>query len=130
MLTDVCDENFEQYKSFVEESAEKNRINTSIIGISTDFRSESCESLKDIKGFNYFSAVNQEDIRKYVLETFDFGFFPSASNISITIDSPDIASIEVFGTPDSDKVETYRKESTQSSAWTVTKMKSCFPSEI
>lgn len=86
--------------------------------------------MKYIKGFNYFSAVNQDDIKKYVLETFDFGFFPSANNIQIDIDSTDISSIEVFGTPDSDKVEEYRKESTLGSLWTVTKMKSCFPSEI
>lgn len=128
MLTDVCDEDFSSYRSFVEECAEKNRINTSIVGISTDFKSESCEVFKEIKGFNYFCAVNQEDIKKYVLETFDFGFFPSASNAQITIDSKDIASIEVFGTPDSDKVSSYNQSA--SGNWTVTKMKSCFPSEI
>jgi hypothetical protein len=111
----------------VETAANLHKIHTSIIGISTSFQSQACEVFKDIKGFNYFCAVNQEDIKKYVFETFDFGFFPSANNIQIDIDSKDIAGIEVFGTPDSDKVQSYQKD-TAESLWTVTKVKSCFPS--
>jgi len=51
------------------------------VGISSSFKSEVCETLKNAKGFNYFCAVNQEDIKKYVFETFDFGFFPAAHDI-------------------------------------------------
>ena len=65
----------------MEKVANENSIHTSIIGISTDFQSSLCEVFKEIKGFNYFCAVNQKDIKKYVFETFDFGFFPSATNV-------------------------------------------------
>jgi hypothetical protein len=129
MLTDVCDEGISSHREFVEQTANADNIHTSIIGISTEFQSQACEVFKEIKGFNYFCAVNQEDIQKYVFETFDFGFFPSASNVQIDVDSADIAGFEVFGTPDSDKVEFYRKEMA-GDRWIVTKIKSCFPSEI
>ena len=68
-------------------------VNLTVIGISTDFKSEVCEKLKNVKGFNYFCAVDQGDIKKYVFETFDFGFFPSAFDISITISSDDLKKI-------------------------------------
>ena len=74
-------------------NANANNIHTSIIGISTEFQSQSCEVFKDIKGFNYFCAVNQEDIKKYIFETFDFGFFPSATNIQVDIEAEDIGGI-------------------------------------
>ena len=66
MLTDVCDNSISNHKNFIEETANANNIHTSIIGISTEFQSQSCEVFKEIKGFNYFCAVNQEDIKKYV----------------------------------------------------------------
>ena len=37
-----------------------------VIGISDSFKSNVCEQLKNVKGFNYFCAVNEEDIKKYV----------------------------------------------------------------
>jgi hypothetical protein len=49
-------------------------INLSV-GISTDFLSCLLKAKKCEKGFNYLCAVNEEDIKKYVFETFDFGFF-------------------------------------------------------
>jgi len=63
-----------------------------IIGISNEFRSQTCETLKNVKGFNYFCAINQDDIKKYVFETFDFGFFPSAYDVYISVKSHDIKS--------------------------------------
>ena len=66
MLTDVCDEGLSKQREVVETAANLHKIHTSIIGISTSFQSQACEVFKDIKGFNYFCAVNQEDIKKYV----------------------------------------------------------------
>jgi len=43
-----------------------------------------------VKGFNYFCAVNEDDIKKYVFETFDFGFFPAAYDLNIAISSKDV----------------------------------------
>lgn len=106
-------------------------VNLTVVGISTEFRSEVCEKLKNVKGFNYFCAVNQEDIKKYVFETFDFGFFPSAYDLNISLSSEDVKSFAVFGAPDSDDVQKYndgfREERT---CYTVSKMKSAFPSEL
>jgi hypothetical protein len=37
-------------------------INTTIIGVSDEFNSKLCEKLIDIKGFNYFCAVEDIDL--------------------------------------------------------------------
>lgn len=66
MLTDVCDNSIENEQVFLARASDTDNINLTIIGISDEFRSEVCESLKDVKGFNYFCAVSQEDIKKYV----------------------------------------------------------------
>jgi hypothetical protein len=90
-----------------------------------------CESLKNVKGFNYFCAVDEEDIRKYVFETFDFGFFPSAEDLHISISSEDLKKIKVFGAPDSEDVASYNGnfEHPQTS-FTISKVKTVFPSEL
>ena len=56
MLTDVEDNSFEHAKDFIS-TIEKSSIHTTIIGISDDFRSEVCEALIEVKGFNYFCAT-------------------------------------------------------------------------
>jgi hypothetical protein len=131
MLTDVCDNSISNEKAFIQDASDTSGINLTIIGISDEFRSEVCECLKDVKGFNYFCAVNQEDIKKYVFETFDFGFFPSAYDVNITLTCDDIQSFEVFGAPDSDKVLDYNNHFKENSKnYVITKVKSTFPSEI
>lgn len=72
-----------------------------IVGISDRFNSKACEELKNTKGFNYFSAVCEEDLLKYLFETFDYSFFPSANNIQIIMEADNVERIEVFGVPDS-----------------------------
>lgn len=66
MLTDVNDNSIQNEEKFLSKVADTNNINLTIIGISTEFKSEVCERLKDVRGFNYFCAVKQEDIKKYV----------------------------------------------------------------
>ena len=65
MLTDVCDNSLSSEKGYLEEFAAKS-INTTIIGVSEDFRSNICEVFKNVKGFNYFSATEDEDLKKYL----------------------------------------------------------------
>lgn len=104
-------------------------INLTVVGISTDFRSHVCEDLKNVKGFNYFCAVNEDDIKKYVFETFDFGFFPAAYSLEITISSEDLESFEVFGVPDAADVPGYNAGfKVPQTSFTVSKVKSVFPS--
>ena len=42
MLTDVCDNSVENENMLIENIASQNNINTTIIGVSSDFRSETC----------------------------------------------------------------------------------------
>jgi hypothetical protein len=79
-------------------------INTTIIGISDDFNSKTCERLNNVKGFNYFCAVEDSDLIKFVVDHFDYTFFPSAYNIEITLSCPGVLNLEVFGTPDSENI--------------------------
>lgn len=131
MLTDVCDNSISGEKHFIEKACEDEGISLTIIGISTDFKSQVCESLKEVRGFNYFCAVNENDIKKYVFETFDFGFFPSAFDVGIILQSQDLIKFEAYGTPDSQRVSEYNHSFIEpADAFLVTKVKSIFPSEI
>ena len=38
-------------------------------------------SLKNVKGFNYFCAINDEDIKKNIFEEFNFNFLPVVHNV-------------------------------------------------
>lgn len=98
ILSDVCDQSIYQGIEAIKKAADEH-IHLTIIGVSNEFDSKPCELLKDTPGFNYFCAVNQEDILKYTFETFDYTFFPSAHDITITIHSDNIKQIEVFGSP-------------------------------
>ena len=78
-----------------------------IIGISKEFKSETCEVLKNIKGFNYFCATNDDDIKKNVFEEFDFNFFPSAFDIEISLEVDGVESFQTYGATDGDFVYNY-----------------------
>lgn len=65
MLTDVGDNTMLTTHKFIAEVQESN-IHTTIIGISDEFRSEICEALNEVKGFNYFCATEIDDLKKYL----------------------------------------------------------------
>ena len=84
-----------------------------------------------MKGFNYFCAIDQDDIKRYVFENFNFVYFPSAFNLHISIESDDLKAFKVFGSTDSSEVEAYNNQfGGDKQQFTVSKMKSSFPSEI
>ena len=91
MITDVGDNSIKGANDFVSKASES-KIHLSIIGVSNSFRSETCECLKNVKGFNYFCAINEDDLMKYIFHTFDFGFFPVAHDISLEISAKNIKS--------------------------------------
>ncbi len=64
MLTDVND-NMGASSGFVQKVSQSG-IHMTIVGISEEFRSETCEELAEIKGFNYMCAVKDEDLKKYL----------------------------------------------------------------
>ena len=130
MLTDVDDNSLSTTDQFVREVSESG-VHTTIIGLSSDFKSNICERLNEIKGFNYFCAVETEDLNKYLFENFDWTFFPSCYDMEITLKSDNVRCFEVFGSPDSERVNEYnsfgKKELTE---YVVTRVKTGFPSEI
>lgn len=131
MLTDVCDNSISTQREFLEKASAETGTTLTIVGISEEFRSEVCEDLKNVKGFNYFCAVNQDDIKKYVFENFDFTYFPSAFNLDISIEAEDVKSFKVFGSTDASEVDAYNHNfASPGGKRTISRMKSSFPSEI
>lgn len=84
MLTDVGDNSVETENEFIQMLSESN-IHSTIIGVSEDFRSETCEKLIKIKGFNYFCAVEDSDLQKYLVDNFSYTFFPLAYKVEIEL---------------------------------------------
>lgn len=78
MLTDVGDNSISGSLKFVQQASIDDNIHLTIVGISNEFRSQTCDVLKNVKGFNYFCAVNDEDIKKHIFEEFNFNFLPVA----------------------------------------------------
>ena len=65
-------------------------INTTIVGVSDEFNSTLCEKMIDIKGFNYFCAIEDVDLIKHLVDHFDYTFFISCYDKEIVIESEDI----------------------------------------
>lgn len=86
------DPSLSQEKTYLEHYAQKG-IHTTIIGISEDFQSSICEVFKNIKGFNYFSATQDDDLKKYLFENFDYTFFPSTYDVKVTLESPELVGV-------------------------------------
>lgn len=84
MLTDVEDNSISNAHQFVHE-VENSGIHTTIVGISDYFRSEYCEKLIEVRGFNYFCATEVDDLSKYMFENFAYTFFPSNFDIEISV---------------------------------------------
>ena len=103
MVTDVCDNSVEGVRAFIEE-ASKSTMFVTIIGISSEFQSGTCERMKDIKGFNYFSAIDDEDLMKHIFHNFDFVYFPIAHHVSLRLKTDNVKSIEVFGSGSDEQV--------------------------
>ena len=132
VLSDVCDDSITQGLQDIKDAANQHGIHLTIVGISTQFNSKTCEALKGTRGFNYFCATNEEDILKYLFETFDYTFFPSCYDAVISLESYDVASVQVFGTPDEIKSDLPYGEgsTTNGNSFTLTQLQCCFPSEI
>lgn len=86
MLTDVNDNSFEKENEFIT-ILSHSAIHCTIIGISDEFNSSTCEKLIKTKGFNYFCATEDSDLQKYLVDNFDYTFFPAAYKVSIELAS-------------------------------------------
>lgn len=70
-------------------------------------------------------AVETEDLHTYLVDKFDYVFFPCVQDKIITIKSESISDIEVFGSVDYDI-----KYPVEGNTFTVTKSKTSFPSAL
>lgn len=130
MITDVGDNSIQGANDFIKKASQA-EIHLTIIGVSSSFRSSTCQCLKNVKGFNYFSAINEDDLMKYVFETFDFGFFPVAHDIELDITCDNIKSFKAYGSTDAEEVDNYNNNfNEKQETYTISRMKSIFPSEI
>jgi hypothetical protein len=80
MLTDINDNSVSMQDQFINQLA-ISHIHCTIIGVSDDFQSTTCEKLIKIKGFNYFCATEDSDLKIHLSDHFDYTFFPVATNI-------------------------------------------------
>ena len=58
VLSDVCDSSITQGLQKIKDAAFKDNVHLTIVGISTEFNSATCEDLRETKGFNYFCATS------------------------------------------------------------------------
>jgi hypothetical protein len=93
MLTDVNDNSVANEKILIDQISSEESINTTIVGVSSEFRSITCEELVEVKGFNYFCAVENSDLQTYLADRFDYNFFPCVQRVEIGIESEMIDSI-------------------------------------
>lgn len=101
MLTDVNDNSVAGQQKLIQQISDTG-ISTTIIGVSSDFKSSTCERLIKVKGFNYLCAVEDSDLQTYLVDQFDYTFFPCIQDTVITIKSDSIEEIQVFGSVDHD----------------------------
>ena len=87
-LSDVEDSSFVNCKPIIDDLAEKFKIYCTVVGISDSFRSDLCENLTEIRGFNYLCAVEDTDLIKYLVDQFDYTFFPFLEDLYIYLESP------------------------------------------
>lgn len=84
-----------------------------------------------IRGFNYFCATENTDLQKYLVDNFDYTFFPLAYNIQIQLNTQNLLTFDIFGTPDSKEVHSYGNPAIKNKTnFVLTKMESAFPSDL
>ena len=49
------------------------------------FDTQTSEALKNVKGFNYFCAINDVDIKKNIFEEFNFNFLSVVHHVEIQL---------------------------------------------
>jgi len=65
---------------------------------------------------------------KYMFETFDYAFFPCASNINLTLESDCVDSIQVFGAPDAVEEILYQEPTNDGLDFVISRIQTVFPS--
>ena len=117
IITDMEDSVDEKLTEFCEKISSEN-IYITILGISSDFRSDMAEMTSHIKGANYVVIREIEDIKKYLVEDFEYLCFQNASNLTLEVTTPYVKIERIVGSG-KEGVE----EVTDNSGWNLEKHK-------
>ena len=79
-----------------------------ILGISESFNTDLTELISKIKGCNYYVILNDSDMKKYLIDEFNYICFPLSFNEKLEILAPFLKIKSVIGT--GDKALTEKKE--------------------
>ena len=109
IITDMEDDVNEELTQFCEKIS-KEGIYVTILGISSNFRTDLAELTSHIKGANYVVIKDIKDINKYLVEDFEYLCFQNASDLSLEVTSPYIKIERIVGSGKEGVEEKYDKE--------------------
>ena len=108
IITDMEDRANEEMTKFCEKISLEG-IYITILGISSDFRTDLAEMTSHIKGANYVVIKESKDINKYLVEDFEYLCFQSATDLSLEVTSPYIKIERIVGSGKEGVEEKYEK---------------------
>lgn len=97
-LTDMDDMRPGQLDHMVATQSERGLF-VSFVGIGMGFKAELAEQVSKHKGSNYFCITQEHELRKTMVDNFDWNFFPAAFNVEMTAQSDTLQLSSVYGTP-------------------------------
>ena len=97
LITDMI---YYEDQNFIDSCKEMadNNIFLTILGISESFNTELTESISKIKGCNYYIILNDKDMKKYLIDEFNYICFPLSFNEKLEILSPFLKVKSIIGT--------------------------------
>ena len=97
LITDMIYNKDQNFIDLCKEMADNN-IFLTILGISESFNTELTESISKIKGCNYYIILNERDMKKYLIDEFNYICFPLSFNEKLEILSPFLKVKSIIGT--------------------------------
>ncbi|CAK9050205.1 unnamed protein product [Durusdinium trenchii] len=97
-LTDMDDMRPGQLDNMVAKQSERG-LYVSFVGIGQNFKAELAEQVSKHRGSNYFCITRDEEMRKTIVDNFDWNFFPVAFDVEVTQQSDSFQLASVYGTP-------------------------------
>ena len=96
----ITDMDYSEDSNFIDlcKNMPKNNIFLTILGISESFNTELTELISKEKGCNYYIISNDTDMKKYLIDEFNYICFPLSFNEKLEILSPFLKVKSVIGT--------------------------------
>ena len=108
IITDMEDRANKEMTNFCEKIS-KEGIYITILGISSNFRTDLAEMTSHIKGANYVVIKETKDINKYLVEDFEYLCFQNATDLTLEVTSPYLKIERVVGSGKEGVEEKYEK---------------------